>query len=72
MGYTEWTKYCRMYAQQLRGDGLIHKAATYLLYTHDVDTAILWLSEANLYRWGSHVLLVTFILLLLILASRGP
>ncbi|KAF6033087.1 GEMIN5 [Bugula neritina] len=50
LGYAEWTKYCRLYAQQLRAEGSIHKAVAYLLYTHDVDTSVLWLMENNLYR----------------------
>ena len=51
VGYTEWCKYCRLYAQQLKQEGYICKAATYLLYTHDVETALLWLTENNCYRY---------------------
>lgn len=50
MGHTYWLKYCRHYAKQLRSEGLIHKAVVYLLYTHDIETAIKWLKEENLYR----------------------
>ncbi|XP_067947516.1 gem-associated protein 5-like [Watersipora subatra] len=50
LGYTEWIKYCKLYAQQLRGERQVHKASAYLLYAHDVETAILWLTEDNLYR----------------------
>ena len=51
VGHKVWVKYCRLYAQQLRKEGSIHHAVTYLLYTHDIDTAIIWLMEDNLYRY---------------------
>ncbi|KAK7873397.1 hypothetical protein R5R35_000194 [Gryllus longicercus] len=45
-----WLDTCRMYAEQLTGEGRIHKAASYLLACHKVEEAIQLFLHHHLFR----------------------